>query len=559
MSKIFKYCHSLLKNNFPKSYIFIYILFFILSFVQLFGTISIIPVITILVAPELIVENNYINEIYDLKSYDLKDLKVFFGLSFLFFSFFSQSILFFSTILIKYISSFICLNIRKEFYSKVLKQNMSIYLHYDTAKIGNIFGSEIEKINEYLSSYLTVLKDVLTISIIVFGMVLVEPKIIFGLIIMSFFFIISYFVSKKTLIKNSIESFEIATKFNSIGSMITLGFKEVILLKLKKKIFNDYEFLKKKIISNNLKTTFLIGFPRHLIEVMIYTLIIIYFLNISRSITVQEIPLYGFYFLSIWKCIPSAFSLYKSFALIQGNISSFKSLSSVREKFFKKDSKFLIKKKIKRFKKSIRIDKIDYSYPNSNKNFKFDFEILKQSKVLISGESGSGKTTFMNILCGLLKPSKGEISIDGINIYNDLNGYMNVVGFDTQFNYFINDTVAGNICFKKKLNKRELLNLKKVFKVCGLKNLIGKFENIFKHKLKLNAPEISGGQRQRIALARTLYRNPEILLLDESLNSLDRKSEIEIFDNLVKYYPKLTLIATSHRPIKKLFNRTIKI
>ena len=213
---------------------------------------------------------------------------------------------------------------------------MSIYLHYDTSKIGNIFGSEIEKVNEYLSSYLTVLKDVLTISIIVSGMVFVEPKIIFGLLFMSFFFIISYFVSKKTLIKNSIESFEITTKFNSIGSMITLGFKEVILLKLKKKLFSDYDFLKKKIISNNLKTTFLIGFPRHLIEVMIYTLIIIYFLNISKNISIQEIPLYGFYFLSIWKCIPSAFSLYKSFALIQGNISSFQSLSSVREKFFKR-------------------------------------------------------------------------------------------------------------------------------------------------------------------------------------------------------------------------------
>ena len=85
MNKIFKYCHSLLKNNFPKSYVFIYILFFILSFVQLFGTISIIPVITILVVPELIVENNYINEIYNFKSHDLNDLKVFFGLSFLLF------------------------------------------------------------------------------------------------------------------------------------------------------------------------------------------------------------------------------------------------------------------------------------------------------------------------------------------------------------------------------------------------------------------------------------------------------------------------------------------
>ena len=135
---------------------------------------------------------------------------------------------------------------------------------------------------------------------------------------------------------------------------------------------------------------------------------------------------------------------------------------------------------------------------------------------------------------------------------------MNVIGFDTQFNYFINDTVAGNICFKKKLKEKDLSNLKKVFKVCGLSNIVGKFDNIFRYKLKLNAPEISGGQRQRIALARTLYRNPEILLLDESLNSLE-KSEVEIFNNLMKYYPKLTLIATSHRPIKKLFNRTIKI
>lgn len=559
MNKIFKYCHILLNNHFPRSYIFIYVLFFILSFVQLFGTVSIIPVITILVVPELIVENNYVNAIYNFKSHDLNDLKVFFGLSFLFFSFFSQSIQFFSAILIKYISSIICLNIRKEFYSKVLKQNMSIYLHYDTSKIGNIFGSEIEKINEYLSSYLNVLKDALTISIIVSGMLFVEPKIIFGLLFMSLFFIIVYFVSKKTLIKNSIESFEIATKFNSIGSMITLGFKEVILLKLKKKLFSDYDFLKKRIISNNLKTTFLIGFPRHLIEVMIYTLIIIYFLNISKNISIQEIPIYGFYFLSIWKCIPSAFSLYKSFALIQGNISSFKTLSSVSEKFFKKDSKFLLKKKIKRFKNTISINKINFYYPNSNKDFKFDFEIYKRSKVLISGESGSGKTTLMNLLCGLLKPTKGEIKIDGIDIYSDLNGYMNVIGFDTQFNYFINDTIAGNICFKKKLNKKDLSNLKKVFNVCGLSNIVGKFDNIFQYKLKLNAPEISGGQRQRIALARTLYRNPEILLLDESLNSLDRKSEVEIFNNLMKYYPKLTLIATSHRPIKKLFNRTIKI
>ena len=82
---------------------------------------------------------------------------------------------------------------------------------------------------------------------------------------------------------------------------------------------------------------------------------------------------------------------------------------------------------------------------------------------------------------------------------------------------------------------------------------------VFTYKLKLNAPELSGGQRQRLSLARILFLKPKILMIDEGLNSLDIKSETQILKNILNYYPNTTLIVSSHRPIKKMFNRKIII
>ena len=89
----------------------------------------------------------------------------------------------------------------------------------------------------------------------------------------------------------------------------------------------------------------------------------------------------------------------------------------------------------------------------------------------------------------------------------------------------------------KKISLKERKELKNIFFICGLNNIIKEFDKIYTYKLKLNAPELSGGQRQRLSLARILFLKPKILMIDEGLNSLDIKSETQILKNILNYYP----------------------
>ena len=122
-------------------------------------------------------------------------------------------------------------------------------------------------------------------------------------------------------------------------------------------------------------------------------------------------------------------------------------------------------------------------------------------------------------------------------------------------------TLAENICIsnKGKFTKSNVEKLKLIYNICGLDNIVKSFDGVFDKIIEFDSPELSGGQKQRIGIARTLFMSPEILILDEATSSLDRLSELEIFKNILNSYKKLTLIAVSHRPIHKLFNKKIKI
>ena len=124
--------------------------------------------------------------------------------------------------------------------------------------------------------------------------------------------------------------------------------------------------------------------------------------------------------------------------------------------------KFNLKKNgISKFKNQLIVKYILLKYPKSNKEFKFNLKIKKAEKILVSGNSGSGKTTLMNIISGLLIPLKGKIFIDNTDIRQDVDGFLKTLSYVTQFNYFFEDSMVENITFKKKLNYKEKVELKK--------------------------------------------------------------------------------------------------
>lgn len=202
---------------------------------------------------------------------------------------------------------------------------------------------------------------------------------------------------------------------------------------------------------------------------------------------------------------------------------------------------------------------MEFSY-NKNKIFKFDkIKFIKKDWVHISGKSGSGKTTFFNLLFSNLIPNFGNVLIDGRETKFFSGDDLKFIGYVYQNNILFEGNLAWNITFKKILSKKDKIFLKLIYDICGLKNIVKSFRNIFKYKVNLDSPGISGGQKQRVALARTLFRNPDILILDESFNALDKKSENTILRKIKKNFPNITTFYASHRNTSKLFNKKINI
>ena len=174
-------------------------------------------------------------------------------------------------------------------------------------------------------------------------------------------------------------------------------------------------------------------------------------------------------------------------------------------------------------------------------------EIKKGELIGLFGDTGSGKSTLIDIISGLLNPNNGKILLNDINISNHVHEWRNRIGYVSQFTYLLNDTIEKNIAFgvdQKNIDKDKLLT--------SLKNsLIYDFVNSLKLKEKTiigeNGVSLSGGQKQRIGIARALYNNPEFLIFDESTNSLDEKTENEFMKNLLELKKEKSIIFVTHK------------
>lgn len=201
------------------------------------------------------------------------------------------------------------------------------------------------------------------------------------------------------------------------------------------------------------------------------------------------------------------------------------------------------------FKDKISINNITFKYDLDSKNILKDinFEIKKYQSIAIIGESGSGKSTLLNILLGFLEPLKGEIYLDDKNINANLESWQSKLGYVPQDVYLLDDTIANNVAYG--VDKKDI-DFEKV-KQCIEKVFLNDFVSVLPKGLDTIVGErgnnISGGQKQRLGIARALYRNPEILLLDESTNSLDSDTEDKLIKDLLNIKKDLTIIFVTHK------------
>ena len=199
--------------------------------------------------------------------------------------------------------------------------------------------------------------------------------------------------------------------------------------------------------------------------------------------------------------------------------------------------------------KFLSIENLSYKYPGK-KDFTLkdiNINLDKGNTVVITGSTGSGKTTLMNLMLGLLKPSEGNIFYYGENIYSLSRIWSNHISYVSQSCYLMDTSIKNNITFNFAQEKIDSEKLEKAINLSNLNKFVDSLPQRANTQVGNDGIKISGGERQRIAIARAIYKNSDTIFMDEFSSALDAETEELIFKNLSKEFKQKTLITISHR------------
>jgi len=250
----------------------------------------------------------------------------------------------------------------------------------------------------------------------------------------------------------------------------------------------------------------------------------------------------------------AAFRLLPSANRILGAIQSIRYVSPVIDTIYSEFNLFSneIKKEVNvplQFNNSISLDKVIYRYPETNSEALNDINIIipHGASVGFVGGSGSGKSTLVDIILGLLSPVSGVLKVDGIDIQNNLRGWQDQIGYVPQSIFLTDDTLRRNVALGIDENQIDNDLVWKAICSSQLETFVNELPNKLETIVGERGERLSGGQLQRIGIARALYHEPSILVLDESTSALDTETENAVMDAIRALQGKKTIIIVAHR------------
>ncbi|MBW4593910.1 MAG: ABC transporter ATP-binding protein/permease [Brasilonema angustatum HA4187-MV1] len=280
-------------------------------------------------------------------------------------------------------------------------------------------------------------------------------------------------------------------------------------------------------------------------------------LSIFAVASIRLIPAASQFMSAIGTLRNSSYSLNKLyFDLQELEVNKLHSIKYIDVLYKSKPEVFIEKSnKLKKlnFLNEISIKTLSYSYPNVSKNAlsNLDLTIKKGESIALIGKSGAGKTTLVDVILGLLVPNHGDITVDGVSIYNEnndnLRSWQNMIGYIPQSIFLMDDTIERNIAFGVPDNQIDSQQLQKAIQTAQLEELILQLPDGMKTSVGERGVRLSGGQRQRIGIARALYHQRDILILDEATSALDNETENLISEAIRSLSRTKTLILIAHR------------
>ena len=445
--------------------------------------------------------------------------------------------------------------ISNKIYKKIITQNYSFFINSNSSELLTDITSNIEKTNFFFENLLTLITSLILSFSIVTSLLKLN---IYITIISVFIFALLYtllglFINKEVNKYSKIELISNANLIKTIQDSFN-SVKEII-------ISNNQSFFIKNFNKNNYNlrryqglSGFITTFPRYMFEGigLLFIGISGYIIYINVNDSSNIIALLGAFALGAQKLLPSMQSSYKSWSLLYFYN---KGLNRILNLLRLKDYETFNTKEKLNFRKEIQIKNLHFFYSKKSKNISSDINLIirKGTNIGIFGQTGSGKTTLINILMGILSPIKGNIYIDGISLFNknpnNLSKWKNNISHVPQEVFLYDSSILENIAFCVPKNEINIKRAISAAKISHAHEFIKKTNDGYKTIVGEKGIKLSGGQKQRIGLARALYSDAEILILDESTSALDFKTEQSVIDSIFnsKTNSNLTTITIAHR------------
>jgi len=536
--------------------------FLIISFtilqvlLEMIGIAAAIPFVTILINPEIIseflIKYNFSNTIEIVNFYKKDELLLISCLIFF-------SIFLIKNILIvitnKIISNFV-FSFRTKLFSKLLNKILNQeYIFFVKKNVTQIFNTLFSEVNIYAVYIVIPLITIFSELIIAFGIFVLIVSLgningIFLIIPIVFVVILILKKMNKNIKIWSEERILINEKILKNNFEFFIGIKEIIIFGQINKIYNIYNNLMKSLEKIDFKNKIIVSYPKIFLEQAVILVFIMIIIILSKSNIEEQriLVIVSFYLAAAYRLLPSINKISVSYQhLKQGKPSIPKVMDLYNIQLNDNDNIQIISNDKFQFKNQIIFENINFGYSKQKKIIEnFNLELKKNTIIGFSGESGTGKSTLVNIISSLIIPEKGKIFLDDLEINNiqKIKKYRNLFCITSQDSFLLDATIKENIIY----GSDEIFSQNKINQALEFSNLnqmIKELPNGLDTQLGLNIKNISSGQKQRIALARSFYSNREILIYDEATNALDQKNEKVIIENIKKLKNK-TIIMISH-------------
>jgi ATP-binding cassette subfamily B protein len=437
-------------------------------------------------------------------------------------------------------------------YKKTLYQEYAVHVSRNSSEIINSIITKVNiVINQVIGPILTIISAVILIISIFAVLVMVNIQV--ALVSTIFFGILYGIILKYTHAKIRKNSQHISMASTKTVKCLQEGLGAIrdILIdnnqKFYYKEFHDADFLLRKSSGGNV---FMAGSPRYIVETLGMILIVgfAYIASSGEKGIIEYIPILGVFALGAQKLLPMLQQAYNSYSNIKGAYFSLESVLLMLNQPISEHSKDTINNLP--FKHKIQLKNVSFRYSESTpwilKNV--DLTIDKGKKVGFIGVTGGGKSTLLDIIMGLLNPTKGELIVDGVRInVKNVRSWQKNISHVPQSVYLSDGTVSENIAFGIPEEDIDYKKVEYVAKQAQINETIESWADQYKTVVGERGVKLSGGQRQRLGIARALYKTANILILDESTSALDVVTENSLMSVVNSLGKDVTVLIITHR------------